>query len=114
MPSVHIWIKKDDWDKWQAIADKPEWLHEHLNADLAMKLLIENQRLDYFKEHPEEAPIMTGLDFLTKSDLKEEPLKSKTLQPPFDISNIPTKPVYYNPKTHSFEDRTEEPFEDAA
>jgi hypothetical protein len=30
MPKVTIWIRKEDEDKWNAIADKPEWLHEHL------------------------------------------------------------------------------------
>lgn len=31
MPRVNIYIRNEDEAKWQAIADKPEWLHEHLN-----------------------------------------------------------------------------------
>lgn len=31
MPRVDIWIRKEDWQKWQSIKNKPEWLHEHLN-----------------------------------------------------------------------------------
>lgn len=34
MPRVTIWIRNDDYDKWLAIADKPAWLHEHLNGGL--------------------------------------------------------------------------------
>jgi hypothetical protein len=30
MPDVHIWVRKEDWGKWYAIENKPEWLHEHL------------------------------------------------------------------------------------
>ena len=30
MPRVNIYIRQDDWDKWQAIESKPEWLHERL------------------------------------------------------------------------------------
>lgn len=32
MPDVRMYIRSEDWDKWQAIENKPEWLHEHLNA----------------------------------------------------------------------------------
>lgn len=32
MPKVTIWIRKEDEAKWQAIKDKPEWLHEHLSV----------------------------------------------------------------------------------
>ena len=32
MPRVNIYIRKEDEDKWNAIANKPEWLHEHLNG----------------------------------------------------------------------------------
>lgn len=35
MPKVTIWIRKEDEAKWQAIADKPEWLHEHLRIGTA-------------------------------------------------------------------------------
>lgn len=30
MPRVDIWIRKEDEEKWLAIENKPEWLHEHL------------------------------------------------------------------------------------
>lgn len=33
MPSYHIWVRAEDDEKWQAIADKPAWLHEHLSGD---------------------------------------------------------------------------------
>lgn len=30
MPSYHIWVRKEDEAAWQAIADKPAWLHTQL------------------------------------------------------------------------------------
>lgn len=35
MPKVTIWIREDDYLKWQAIGDIPTWLHEHLNIGAA-------------------------------------------------------------------------------
>lgn len=32
MPKVTVYIRNEDYPKWLAIADKPEWLHEHLNT----------------------------------------------------------------------------------
>lgn len=31
MPRYNIWIREEDVTKWQAIQDRPQWLHEHLN-----------------------------------------------------------------------------------
>lgn len=31
MPSVPIYIRKDDWPKWDSIKDKPEFIHNALN-----------------------------------------------------------------------------------
>ncbi len=31
MPKVTVWIKKADQAKWDAIKDRPAWLHEKLN-----------------------------------------------------------------------------------
>lgn len=30
MPRVNIFIRKEDWDRWQAIPDVPEWIHDGL------------------------------------------------------------------------------------
>lgn len=32
MPSVMIYIRQQDYDKWLAIENKPEWLHERLQS----------------------------------------------------------------------------------
>ena len=32
MPRVNIYIRNEDYQKWLAIADKPEWLHMAINA----------------------------------------------------------------------------------
>lgn len=32
MPHVNLWIRNIDWDKWNAIEDKPAWLHLALNG----------------------------------------------------------------------------------
>ncbi len=37
MPKVTIWIRNADYDKWTAIDNKPEWLHEHLDMPKATK-----------------------------------------------------------------------------
>lgn len=34
MPKVTIWIRDVDYPNWQAIADKPEWLHTVLNKEV--------------------------------------------------------------------------------
>ena len=63
MPKVTIWIRKEDYDKWQAIADKPAWLHKHLNNPL-IKMAYETERLDYLNKHPDEKQELGGLSFL--------------------------------------------------
>lgn len=30
MPKVTVWIRKEDYDKWCSIVDKPLWLHSKL------------------------------------------------------------------------------------
>jgi hypothetical protein len=32
MPHVNIWIRRDDFDAWESIKDKPEFLHDALNG----------------------------------------------------------------------------------
>lgn len=32
MPRVNIYIRNEDLDRWNAIEDKPEWLHEKLST----------------------------------------------------------------------------------
>lgn len=32
MPTISIYLKNEDYEKWQAIKKKSEWLHEKLNA----------------------------------------------------------------------------------
>lgn len=32
MPKVTIWIKNEDYDKWLAIKNRPEWLHSMLST----------------------------------------------------------------------------------
>lgn len=34
MPKVTIWIRKEDEDAWNAIKDRPEWLHAALNHQI--------------------------------------------------------------------------------
>lgn len=36
MPRVNIYIRNEDQAKWDAIDNKPEWLHEHLNSNSFM------------------------------------------------------------------------------
>lgn len=43
---VTIWIQKEDREKWDAIQDKPKWLHEHLNPEpltLGMEMEAETE-----------------------------------------------------------------------
>lgn len=32
MPQANIWIRKEDWETWQAIGDKAEWMSNALNV----------------------------------------------------------------------------------
>lgn len=56
MPRVDIWIRKEDWQKWQSIKDKPEWLHEHLNRDFNPVMVIDSSKL-VMPTKPNLAPI---------------------------------------------------------
>lgn len=40
MPSYHIWIKKEDDEKWRAIDDRPKWISERLNEPEKFALRI--------------------------------------------------------------------------
>ena len=40
MPQVTIYIRKPDLAKWQAIANKPDWLHEHINMPKFSKMQL--------------------------------------------------------------------------
>lgn len=33
MPRKDIWVRKEDLEKWNAIENKPRWLHGHLNKE---------------------------------------------------------------------------------
>jgi hypothetical protein len=57
MPKVTIWIRNEDYDKWKAIQDKPEWLHEHLNLKPGLQTVY---ALEDIKKG------QAGLGFLTK------------------------------------------------
>lgn len=30
MPRVNVYIRKEDWEAWESLADKPDWLHQSL------------------------------------------------------------------------------------
>lgn len=49
MPSHHIWIRKEDEAKWRAIADKPEWLHEHLNYEKPFRAMNLHEQVQHVK-----------------------------------------------------------------
>lgn len=38
-----IYIRQADYDKWAAIENKPEWLHEHLNRGILTEAFLEEQ-----------------------------------------------------------------------
>lgn len=69
MPKYTIYIKNDDDAKWQAIADKPEWLHVALNTSVVEmainrtdKPLLEPYDAQKAKEREELAQLVTGDD----------------------------------------------------
>lgn len=35
MPSVMIYIRQQDYDRWLAVADKPQFIHDMLNLPIA-------------------------------------------------------------------------------
>jgi len=45
MPRVDVWIRKNDFDKWEAIKDKPEFLHNALNVREAYLDLSPTERV---------------------------------------------------------------------
>jgi hypothetical protein len=42
MPHANIWIRVEDWDKWQALPDKPDWIHRNLAVDILKRELQAN------------------------------------------------------------------------
>jgi hypothetical protein len=48
MPRVNIYIRNDDAPKWDSIADKPAWIHDHLNGKLCDHNL--QAQVDKFKK----------------------------------------------------------------
>lgn len=44
MPSVPIYIRKEDWVKWDSIKDKPEFIHNALNVRGAYNRLEHEQK----------------------------------------------------------------------
>lgn len=71
MPKVTIWIRKEDEDKWKAIENKPEWLHDHLNQ----KTVKFNQYADPNPTYDKESalPARIQLDRLNKARQLSEP-----------------------------------------
>ncbi len=33
MPRVNVWIRKEDWPSWEAIVDKPSFIHSAIQGD---------------------------------------------------------------------------------
>lgn len=50
MPRVNIYIRKEDEEKWGAIENKPEWLHDNLNKHEPDVYFLSPK---VAKEHPE-------------------------------------------------------------
>lgn len=38
MPRVNIYIRNEDYPKWQIISDRPKWIHEKLNPGSVYEL----------------------------------------------------------------------------
>lgn len=36
MPRVNIYIRNDDWEAWENISDKPQWIHEGLTTGMVV------------------------------------------------------------------------------
>ena len=55
MPRVDVWIRKDDWDRWEKIKDKPLFLHNMLNvreAYVELPAKSKQQVKKYIKQMP--------------------------------------------------------------
>lgn len=46
MPSIPIYIRKEDWEKWEAIQDKPEFIHNALNDSDILRDPIKHKAFD--------------------------------------------------------------------
>lgn len=92
MPKVMVWIRKEDYAKWQAIENKPEWLSLVIKTyppslEFAAHLSAENKKLDHLIKHPEKVKLdgLAGIindDKSTYDSLSREP----TLTPPEDAA----------------------------
>lgn len=67
MPTVSVFIRKGDLEKWKALENKSKWLHEHLN--------VSDYGLEHAKELTQSLSTSTKLrqDLLNKSTLKQNP-----------------------------------------
>lgn len=38
---IDLWVKKEDRDIWDSIADRPAWLHAHLNGECSVESIVQ-------------------------------------------------------------------------
>lgn len=75
MPKVTIWIKNADYDKWKAIDNVPEWLHEHLNMPKFSKMQLSPRPVPQLTDK-EKAEAKTGFIIgPNPSDERDESIK---------------------------------------
>lgn len=54
MPTLSVFIRVEDVPKWKALANKSQWLHDHLNAQAAATVPVKQKPMvDTPKQIPE-------------------------------------------------------------
>lgn len=94
MPKVTIWIRNEDYDKWDAIKDKPEWLHEHINTPtsefgtMTFKPNTMPKKVLRVTVGGKSVPFTHKSDGSVWVDTKELPAEEPKLTPPEDSVEI--------------------------
>lgn len=72
MPKVTIWIRNEDVSKWETIANRPEWLHEHLGIDI-MKQKINGEEIFRVTKHTTYPEANLWIDGVPHGTINLEP-----------------------------------------
>lgn len=57
MPRVNIYIRNEDWEAWEAIKDKPEFIHNSINVKKAYTDLSPEERKKFKSKLVKAVPV---------------------------------------------------------
>lgn len=84
MPQANIWIRKDDWDKWKSIGNKPDFIHDALE--------VQDSTLHGTMYPKGETKIPGGKVIVSNTNIRVNKDGTMSPQDPKKPSKVTTKP----------------------